>query len=343
MMETNSCFILFKQPEKATQFHVGECLQFSSLTAFEQAKIDAGVIFHPFQVQEDCPILVFTSPNSYSPEFDAGLIEQTCIENASKPQPITEKSIYVEGGKKVLSLFNNNTLRKLVYSRIVSHKRNSNQSIRAVFDALCAKYPQAFVYVMSHPKTGNWIAATPETLLSQKNSKATTMALASTRPLNSTTPWGEKEIEEQEIVATFIANTLKASNIASFKQSNPFTKQAGNIEHICSTFEFQLSDNEVYKLINGLHPTPAVSGLPKQESLDYIKTIEQHNRLYYAGFVGPFNAMKQEMNLYVNLRCATFNQEKAQAYVGGGWTKLSNAEKEWEETEIKSKTICSLL
>ena len=53
--------------------------------------------------------------------------------------------------------------------------------------------------------------------------------------------------------------------------------------------------------------------------------------------------VKTYSNFYVNLRCAQIINNKALVYVGGGITKDSDPEKEWNETVNKTKTIGKVL
>ena len=41
-------------------------------------------------------------------------------------------------------------------------------------------------------------------------------------------------------------------------------------------------------LVEELHPTPAVGGLPKAAAVDYILKQEGYDRSYYTGYLGPF-------------------------------------------------------
>ena len=112
-----------------------------------------------------------------------------------------------------------------------------------------------------------------------------------------------------------------------------------------------------------MHPTPAVCGFPKQVAKDFILENENYDRAFYTGFLGELNlkqsktrntnrrnvennayaVVKTQSNFYVNLRCMQLQEAKALIYVGGGITKDSNPEKEWEETVNKTKTIGSIL
>src|SRR5699024_2765633 len=80
-----------------------------------------------------------------------------------------------------------------------------------LFQRLLKKYPTAFVYCWYHPKVGLWLGATPETLIKVTGKTLKTMALAGTKPAqpNTKPQWTSKEIEEQQFVTDFIADTLK--------------------------------------------------------------------------------------------------------------------------------------
>src|SRR6202021_687877 len=95
-------------------------------------------------------------------------------------------------------------------------------------------------------------------------------------------------------------------------------------------------------LVSELHPTPAVCGIPLNDATQFIKETEGYDRGYYTGFLGPCN-MDGKTELYVNLRCAELFADCINLYVGGGITKDSIPENEWEETEMKSKTLLSAL
>ena len=56
-----------------------------------------------------------------------------------------------------------------------------------------------------------------------------------------------------------------------------------------------------------------------------------------------YASVKSVSNLYVNLRCMQFKDDEALIYVGGGITKDSIAENEWEETQKKTQTMKSVL
>ena len=90
-------------------------------------------------------------------------------------------------------------------------------------------------------------------------------------------------------------------------------------------------------LINDLHPTPAVSCVPKSLCINVIQDIEGFDRSFYAGY------SKVDINdtifYFVNLRCGRLFKNNAELFVGGGITALSSPEKEWRETELKADAL----
>ena len=117
------------------------------------------------------------------------------------------------------------------------------------------------------------------------------------------------------------------------------TKVSGSLKHSASLKE----------LIGVLHPTPAVCGLPREASRSFILKNEVYERRFYTGFLGELNVQYEKSStpktvLFVNLRCMKINDNySASLFIGGGITEDSNAEKEWEETISKSKTMKCVL
>jgi isochorismate synthase len=90
-----------------------------------------------------------------------------------------------------------------------------------------------------------------------------------------------------------------------------------------------------------LHPTSAVCGMPKEPSKDYIQENEGFDREYFSGFLGPVNLL-EETNIFVNLRCMKVMPHHATLFAGAGIIVNSNPEKEWNETEIKMQTLLDI-
>lgn len=227
-------------------------------------------------------------------------------------------------------------LEKVVLSRVKKIKSNTSRNPLKIFYKLCIKYPTAFISLLYIPDTVTWITATPELLISASKNIVQTISLAGTKSIDSMENWGEKEKAEQQMVTEYINKILKkyAENITV---SGPNEIVAGNVKHLKTSFSATLNTN-LWDLISDLHPTPAVCGIPLNAAKQFIDQTEVCDRKYYAGFLGPCN-VDGDTNLFVNLRCAEIFKNGVNLYIGAGITKHSIPEEEWEETELKSKTL----
>lgn len=296
-----------------------------------------GFYIHPFSEDVNTPV-------SYiSAQFDA--VKFLKIPLSSLPRTncrmvmseTTPKEIYMEQARRCVADLQAGELKKVVLSRIICNEY-AIISWRNVFKNLLDKNPDAFVFVFHAESAGFWMGASPEKYLSYHRNNVSTMALAGTRLAGTQGEWGEKEIEEQKIVADYICEKFDLSGM-KYEKSDTYTRNAGVVEHLCNDFEGIVSSpTQVDKLRNYLHPTPAIAGMPCKEAVKYIKDKEKHSRRYYGGFIGPVDAWGN-FDFYVNLRSLEFDSERYCIYVGGGLTADSNPENEWMETVHKAKTL----
>ena len=243
----------------------------------------------------------------------------------------------------------NDAFRKIVLARCANEKMPEGVEPMELFYRACALYPRLFIALVDTPKSGCWLTATPEILLEGQGSDWRTIALAGTMKLEGdqlngegeSLTWSTKNIQEQRIVATYITECLEQFT-SDFREEGPRTVRAANLVHLRSDFTFRLSDHaHIGNLLQALHPTPAVCGLPKREAFQFIVRNEHTPRRYYSGFMGPLGT--DETHLYVSLRCMNIDHDTCHLYAGGGLLKDSILEQEWQETEAKLETIRKLL
>ena len=91
-------------------------------------------------------------------------------------------------------------------------------------------------------------------------------------------------------------------------------------------------------MLEMLHPTSAVCGMPKDEAMKFVLEIEDFPRELYSGYLGPVN-FDGETHIFVNLRCAKITESEVSFYAGAGITEDSNPEKEYLETELKMQSL----
>jgi len=304
-----------------------------------------GFVFAPFDGKE-----VVLIPQSHSEIIITDWISEDVATNERIIQSDlqNEKATYEALVSKGIAAILNGEFQKVVLSRKETLRLENFEAI-ATFKKLASTYPTAFIYCFFHPKIGMWFGASPEQLLKVKTNAFETIALAGTQKFegNEEVDWGNKEKEEQQMVTDFIMENLESvtSDIAF---SNPYTYKAGNLLHIKTDISGVLNDSsDVKQLVEILHPTPAVCGLPKEAARKFILENEGYNRKYYSGYLGELDADfysdNKTTDLFVNLRCMEIGDDSAIIYVGCGITKDSIPEKEFEESVNKSMTMKKIL
>jgi len=248
-------------------------------------------------------------------------------------------------------------LQKVVLSRTKKAPLPADFQALNAFDKLCVAYPNAFVSLVYLPQLNQiWLGATPETLVSMDNDGIfKTVSLAGTQSAHGSdgqlltvrqAQWTHKEIEEQALVSRYIIECFKKIRVREYTEEGPKTVIAGNLMHLRTDYTvdtraicFPQLGSVMLEL---LHPTSAVCGMPKFSALQFIETHEDHNREFYSGFIGPVN-VENQTHLFVNLRCLKIENGIATLYAGGGITEDSTPEKEWNETELKCQTLMSVI
>ena len=241
---------------------------------------------------------------------------------------------YINKIENTIDLIKKNELKKLVIARKkISEYQSFNLS--ETFFNLTKTYPSAFVYAFEKEGVA-WIGAFSE-LLGKYNlttSSFETMSLAGTLPIEE--EWSEKEIKEQKPVTEYILNILSQYS-TQVEISDTYDHPSGNIKHLRTDFKTKIKVEQVESIIKDLHPTPAVCGIPKNFCKTAIAEIEKFDRELYAGYSRI--ELNDSVYYFVNLRCGKFYQDKAELFVGGGITALSDPQNEWRETELKSEAL----
>ncbi|HEY9169106.1 MAG TPA: chorismate-binding protein [Lutibacter sp.] len=344
--QLKSPFVIYRKPDEdlVTAF-VQQTQELHELKSYKEA----GFVFAPFSSAEKKILFPFNQCDSFSirvQDIDLFKSDEIQAEN-SKISTVEEPNILKENHlaivRKAIDFIKSNKAQKIVLSRKETVETDQLNVVNT-FKKMLKAYKNAFVYLWFHPEIGLWMGATPERLLTSFQGNFKTMALAGTQKFLGSTNvvWQNKEKQEQQYVTEFILNNLKES-VENLKISEPFTVQAGNLLHLRTDISGKIkSDNTLKTLINVLHPTPAVCGLPKTVAAAFIVENEGYHRAYYSGFLGELNS-NEGTNLFVNLRCMELENELVSLYVGGGITSDSIPENEWEETMAKTEVMKKVL
>ncbi len=272
-------------------------------------------------------------------QFKKNLPELAC--SSLPPADRVHQTLYERQVEAALLAINAGKLEKVVLSRTETIPLNENQQPVQLFEALCALYPAAFVSIYQLPGIGCWIGASPELLLARHGEQVESMSLAGTltQPQGEAV-WQSKEQHEQQIVTRYIAEQFRACGL-DVSIGEQETIQAGQVYHLRNRISAK-GQATVYELVHRLHPTPAICGYPVAAARAFIHEHEQHNREFYAGFLGPVDE-QGDARLYVNLRAARLEKTQARLYLGGGIVAGSQPTAEWEETRAKAATLLAAI
>lgn len=302
---------------------------------------ESGFIMAPF-IAGAYPTFLIRPDQFVEEPFEVGEFRLP-FNSSAEVDRVQEKKIYLDKIALALEEIDRKNLQKVVLSRRISFPFKPDPI--AVFTLLLRQFPRAFGYLLYHPKIGIWMGASPETLLHCNKEKFSTVSLAGTQKAEQdiSPDWSAKEIREQEYVTQYIVQALK-HKIHGLCVTGPKTVRAGNLYHLQTRIEASQPQASAGQLIQALHPTPAVCGIPTDKARDFLLANEGYSRRYYSGYLGELNwGADSGSHLFVNLRCMNFENDQVHVYVGGGLVKGSDPEQEWMETVYKSESMKHLI
>ena len=342
--ETKKPFVLFSKPNSEQLIGVFQ----KNANHYKTSDFtEVGFVFAPFHGEEATLIPL---------EFSEIIIEKHVLRplTETKADEIIIRDKIAQKAFEDLVIRGIEAIKKGTFEKVVLSRKECMSFLATdlftLFESLKNNYPTAFCSLIYHPAIGVWMGATPEQLIKVENRELKTMALAGTQKNlgQKEVVWGIKEQEEQEYVTSFIVDSLKPF-MTSLDISEPYTKRAAKVMHICTDIIGKLEPEASLKpILSALHPTPAVCGMPKQESREFILKEEGYDRAYYAGFLGTLNwdsalGGNEGTDLFVNLRCMEVEDNHVNLFVGCGITRDSIPFDEFVETENKSTTMKKIL
>ncbi|MEZ4516491.1 MAG: isochorismate synthase [Chloroflexota bacterium] len=242
-------------------------------------------------------------------------------------------------------------LQKVVLSRAAEVRMAHSIDAVQVLKRLGNDYANCYRFLFE-PLTGQfYLGATPELLTNLEHQSIKTMALAGSARRGSTTQEDElaahellesaKNRHEHALVVNEVQSRLAGVCTGITSPSAPSILQLHNIQHLFTPISGQIAhDNKVdaLSLVELLHPTPAMGGVPVERAIRFLNNAEPVPRGWYAAPVGWID---QNLNgtFAVAIRSAVCQYDRAWLYAGAGIVGDSQPEREWAETELKFKPM----
>jgi menaquinone-specific isochorismate synthase len=239
-------------------------------------------------------------------------------------------------------------LRKVVLAQALRATLASPLSVPDVLSRLGDRYPDCYRFLVDPEGGGSFFGATPERLVSLRGRTVETGALAGTTGRGDTPEEDEwlarelsddpKNTHEHELVADAVREQLEpfASSVATGSRR---VRRLATVQHLETPITAELSEDEhVLELVEALHPTPAVGGLPPDRALRTIRETERFDRGWYAAPIGWFDAAGYG-SFAVALRSAVARGDVATLFAGVGIVADSDPDREWDEVDLKYRPV----
>ncbi|MDZ7730484.1 MAG: chorismate-binding protein [Natrialbaceae archaeon] len=111
------------------------------------------------------------------------------------------------------------------------------------------------------------------------------------------------------------------------------------IQHVRTPITGTLSDGQhVLDIVDALHPTPAVGGVPIDRAWKMIQETETFERGWYAAPIGWFDA-EGDGEFTVGIRSGLVRDRDLTLFAGNGIVAESDPEDEWAEVALKVRPI----
>ena len=228
-----------------------------------------------------------------------------------------------------------------------------NINFSALIKRIQKFYPQCINFFIKIPDKGIFFGSTPEQLIKKNNNIIKSEAIAGTTKRDNNPNKDllfenelkndSKSLEEHEFVVKEIEKILKPKLSKIILSDKPSILKLKNIQHLVTNITGKLKKNiHILELVKGLHPTPAVSGYPVEKASELINKYEEHDRGWYSSPFGWINS-DGDGDFCVALRSSLIVGKTIQLFSGGGIVLNSNPDREWEETELKMKTILEII
>lgn len=197
-----------------------------------------------------------------------------------------------------------------------------------------------------------FVGATPELLVRVEGGTVTTGALAGSAPRGATPDEdrgfgsallaSRKDRLEHAVVVDDLRQTIDEVCTDVSAGATPSLLRVANVQHLFTPITGRLRDLCVLDLVERLHPSPAVGGLPRDAALAWVNRHEGFDRGWYAGPIGWVDH-RGEGEFAVAIRSALLRGREALLFAGCGIMGDSDPDLEYTESQLKLQSMLSAL
>jgi menaquinone-specific isochorismate synthase len=243
-------------------------------------------------------------------------------------------------------------LKKVVLARELRLIFDDVVAVEEVLGRLFNQQHDSFIFAFE--SNGDcFIGASPERLVKKQGNEIFSTCLAGSIPRGKTEEedqfLGEqllndqKNLIEHRFVVEMIKEALEESCDELKLPDKPQLMKIRDIQHLYTPVIGKChKDTSLLLLVERLHPTPALGGLPKKAAVEKIRQVEVLDRGFYAGPLGWVD-YNQNGEFAVSIRSGLIQGKEASLFAGCGVVADSNTESEYLETGLKFRPMLRAL
>ena len=263
----------------------------------------------------------------------------------SLPPPVClEDAEFTRRVADITAAIGEGAFEKIVAARQSSYSLGTRSEAAALLRRL-SQGLKASIRFAFRTESCTFLGATPERLVRKSGLHVETEALAGSidsRAAAEALLGSHKDLREHQLVVDDILLHLRPLCAHLETSPQPTVRELRDVLHLLTPIEGTLAaPHHVLELVEELHPTPAVGGVPTQAALDWIREHEAP-RGWYAGPVGYFDR-NGDGDFAVALRSCLLHGEEALLFAGAGIVADSDPELELLETELKRQALLAAL
>jgi len=222
--------------------------------------------------------------------------------------------------------------------RVLSIQDSSND-LRGLFSQILLHNPAPWASYLEIPGV-NIASASPELFFSRNGSLVKTSPIKGTQRLDET-GFGNKDKAENVMIVDLMRNDfgrICESGTVEVPRLLANEEHPG-LRHLVSDIQGQLRSELSWKeILEALSPPGSISGAPKSSALSVIADHES-TRGPYCGALGWVHGQEAELSVAIRI---FWKNDGLHFGTGAGITWNSDAEQEWEETQLKARKLISI-
>ena len=272
--------------------------------------------------------------------------------NVCKSIQEIEPDIWKKTVADAVSTIKETAINKIVLARELRLTFENNIESEVVLQRLLEEQPTSFIYSLE-VGSNCFVGASPERLVKKEKNHILSTCLAGSIARGKTKEEDDslgkqllhdpKNLMEHQFVVSMIQEALQTECNAVSVPNTPNLMKIKHIQHLYTPVTAECDKQlSILRLVEKLHPTPALGGLPQKEAVKWIAEHESLERGFYAAPIGWIDVYGNG-EFAVGIRCALLQGKEASLFAGCGIVKDSTPEAEYEETWIKFQPMLNAL